>query len=205
MDSRDAGASTPPHSTAQHSHRGTQGLKSCKVTDHNLLHLLEDVERFSSPDNYWCFPFEQVVNKYIEWSSNKKNIEHTFAKAESQREFLKFFREQSQPRDVISDLSAGELVSFLATFHVQFYSFYTLPLILIQVCASSIKKAQQVARVHPLLSTPGVLVGRHTYLALSSKDRVLLCQCTSENWPEDVIVSHFRSKDIHKIFDHPGK
>lgn len=62
------------------------------------------------------------------------------------------------------------------------------------MCASSIEKAQQVARVHSLLSTPGVLVGRQTYLALSSEDRVLLCQCTSENWPEDVIVSHFRSK-----------
>ena len=60
------------------------------------------------------------------------------------------------------------------------------------MCASSIEKAQQVARVHSLLSTPGVLVGRHTYLALSSKDRVL-CQCTSENWPEDVIVSRFRN------------
>ena len=58
-----------------------QGLESCKVTVHNLLHILEDVERFSSPDNYWCFSFERTVNKYIEQSSNK-NIEHTFARAE---------------------------------------------------------------------------------------------------------------------------
>ena len=59
-----------------------QGLESCKVMVHNLLHILEDVERFSSPDNYWCFSFERTVNKYIEQSSNKKNIEHTFARAE---------------------------------------------------------------------------------------------------------------------------
>ena len=60
-----------------------QGLRSCKVTVDNLVHLLEDVERFSSPDHYWCFPFERAVNKNIEQSSKRKNIEHTFARADS--------------------------------------------------------------------------------------------------------------------------
>ena len=48
----------------------------------------EDYERFSSPDHYWCFPFERAVNKNIEQSSKKKNIEHTFARADSRSEFL---------------------------------------------------------------------------------------------------------------------
>ena len=30
----------------------TEGLKSCVITLHSLLHLPEDIERFSSPDNY---------------------------------------------------------------------------------------------------------------------------------------------------------
>lgn len=99
------------------------------------------------------------------------------------------------PSGKIVDLPAGEVVSFLTAFSVPFtvLLYYTLPLILIQVCASSIEKAQQVARVHSLLSTPGVFVGRQTYLALSSEDQALLCQCTSEKWSEDVIVSHVRS------------
>ena len=31
-----------------------EGLKSCVVTLHNLIHYPEDIKRFSSPDNYWC-------------------------------------------------------------------------------------------------------------------------------------------------------
>ena len=53
----------------------TQRLKSCHVTFHNLIHLPDDVVRFSSPDNYWCFQFERSVSKYTEQSTNKKNIE----------------------------------------------------------------------------------------------------------------------------------
>ena len=30
-----------------------EGLKSCVVTLHNLIHYPEDIKRFSSPDNYW--------------------------------------------------------------------------------------------------------------------------------------------------------
>ena len=44
------------------------------------------------------------------------NMVHTFARAESRREFLKFFREQSQQRDVIVDLPEGEVVGFLTAF-----------------------------------------------------------------------------------------
>lgn len=57
---------------------------------HNLLHIPDDIVRFSSPDNYWCYVFERAVHTYVERSSNKKNLEFTFSKAESRREFLKF-------------------------------------------------------------------------------------------------------------------
>ena len=68
----------------------TEGIKSCVVTLHNLLHLPDDIERFSSPDNYWCYVFERAVKGYIERSSNFKNLEFTFARAECRREYLKF-------------------------------------------------------------------------------------------------------------------
>ena len=37
-----------------------QRLKSCRVI---IIHILDDVDRFSSPDDYWCFSFERA--KYI--------------------------------------------------------------------------------------------------------------------------------------------
>lgn len=65
----------------------TEGIKSCVVALHNLLHLPDDIERFSSPDKYGCYVFERAVKGYIERSSNFK---FTFARAECRREYLKF-------------------------------------------------------------------------------------------------------------------
>ena len=65
------------------------GLDQCVVTAHNLEHTTEDMIRFSSPDNYWCEVHERAVSHYIAMSSNKKNIELTFAKSEARRELLK--------------------------------------------------------------------------------------------------------------------
>ena len=47
-------------------------------------------ERFSSPDNYWCYSFERAVKGYVLRSSNNRNLELTFALAECRREILKF-------------------------------------------------------------------------------------------------------------------
>lgn len=66
-----------------------QGLNMCVVTNHNLLHIPEDIKRFSGTDNFWCFPFERAVKKYVARSSNCKHIEVTYARAEARREFLK--------------------------------------------------------------------------------------------------------------------
>ena len=82
----------------------TQGIKCCHVTLHNMAHLIDDIERFSALDNYWCFSFERAVHKYVERSSNKKNIEHTFAAAEARREFLKFFKGRQQNEEPTGDL-----------------------------------------------------------------------------------------------------
>jgi len=47
----------------------TEGLHSCVITMHNLVHLPEDTRRFSSSDNFWCFVFERAVHNYVERSS----------------------------------------------------------------------------------------------------------------------------------------
>ena len=64
----------------------TQELKSCHVTLHNLVHIVDDIKRFGSPDNLRCYQNERAVMMYIERSTNKNNIECTFAKAEAIRE-----------------------------------------------------------------------------------------------------------------------
>jgi len=66
------------------------GGKICTISLHNLTHLIDDISRFSSPDNFWCYAFERAVRTYVERSSNSKQLELTFAKAESRREVLKF-------------------------------------------------------------------------------------------------------------------
>ena len=68
-------------------HYGTQ---ACVINLHNLSHFHEDISRFSAPDNYWCTQFERAVSRYVQQSSNRKHLEKTFARKESQREFLKF-------------------------------------------------------------------------------------------------------------------
>lgn len=67
----------------------TYGISECLITLHSLIHLPEDITRFSSPDNFWCFQFERAVGRYVKQSSNNKGIEKSFARKESQREFIK--------------------------------------------------------------------------------------------------------------------
>jgi len=66
------------------------GTQACKINLHNLIHFHEDIVRFSAPDNFWCTQFERAVSRYVQQSSNRKYFEKTFARKESQREFLKF-------------------------------------------------------------------------------------------------------------------
>lgn len=66
-----------------------QGLRYCHVVNHNLTHISEDVLNFGSPDNFWCYSYERAVSRYVAISSNHKNIEITFARAELRREILK--------------------------------------------------------------------------------------------------------------------
>ena len=63
----------------------------------------DDIHCFSSPDNYWCFTFERAVHGYIERSSNQKNLELTFAKAENRKELLKFLFDSAVGCSLVSE------------------------------------------------------------------------------------------------------
>lgn len=39
------------------------GHSECVITLHCLTHLHENILRFSSPDNFWCFQFEKAVER----------------------------------------------------------------------------------------------------------------------------------------------
>ena len=43
----------------------TEGARSCVISLHNLIHLVEDIRRFSSPDDVWCYVYERAVHTYI--------------------------------------------------------------------------------------------------------------------------------------------
>lgn len=101
------------------------GLHVCVVTAHNLIHAEEDVFRFLLPDNYWCFPFERAVKKYICIPNNDKNIECSFAKKEQRRAFLKSLKteETSLPQAAMIDV---DKVIYRETMHAQLGFDYTV-------------------------------------------------------------------------------
>ena len=75
----------------------------CTITAHNLIHIVDDIERFGHPDNYWCWFFERCVKKYVKISHNHKNVESSFAKTESRREVRKFHKELTPKANVFLD------------------------------------------------------------------------------------------------------
>ena len=90
-----------------------RGLTACRITVHNLQHISEDAYRFSHPDNYWCYPYERAVRRYVSISSNFKNIECSFAKRESFRELLKLVSATILPQEEPSfkvDLQKASLI-----------------------------------------------------------------------------------------------
>ena len=63
-------------------------MDACVITEHNLIHVAKDIYRFSSPDNYWVFDLERAVKRYVNQSTNHRNIEKTYSDNETRREVL---------------------------------------------------------------------------------------------------------------------
>lgn len=51
-------------------------LDKCVVTVHNLLHMTEDIDRFSAPDNYRCYGFERAVSMFIGQATSETSSVH---------------------------------------------------------------------------------------------------------------------------------
>ena len=41
----------------------------------HLIHVVEDMSNFSSPDNYWVFDLERTVKRFVNQTTNHRNIE----------------------------------------------------------------------------------------------------------------------------------
>ena len=83
------------------------GDSECVITLHSLPPVPEDIMRFGSPDNYWCFQYERAVGRYVKQTSNKKGVEKTFARKESQREFIKVWSQQNKLSVIVRENRAG--------------------------------------------------------------------------------------------------
>lgn len=96
------------------------GESECVITLHSLTLVPDDIMRFGSPDNYWCFRYERAVGRYVKETSNRKGIEKTFARKESQREFIKVWSERNKS-DVQDSNQRGkfdqEKVFFISLYH----------------------------------------------------------------------------------------
>lgn len=88
----------------------TFGLDACVVTEHNLIHVADDIDRFSSPDNYWVFDLERAMKRYVTQTTNHRNIEKTYSVNESRREVLQDL-DQVRNKNKTNDLTQEEFVS----------------------------------------------------------------------------------------------
>ena len=85
------------------------GDSECVITLHSLTHVPEDIMRFGSPDNFWCFQYERAVGRYVKQTNNKKGVGKTFARKESQREFIKVWSQQEKLNALTSN-KQGRLI-----------------------------------------------------------------------------------------------
>ena len=64
------------------------GLAACTENVEYSLHMPEDVQRHSTPDNYWCFMYERLVRYYKRQTTNMKVLCKTFADRANQLHFV---------------------------------------------------------------------------------------------------------------------
>ena len=67
------------------------GMGSCTENVESSLHMVEDIYRHSSLDNYWCYLYERLVKYYKNQTTNKKNMCKTFSDRASQLHFIETY------------------------------------------------------------------------------------------------------------------
>ena len=119
---------------------------------HHLLHIHEDIRRFSATDNYWYAVFERAVKGYIKRASNSKGIEKTFAFPESKREVLKPYAESKE--------NLGKMdTNLVRTIYLQYEKFLFI---------KSIKMIAKICEIHHLNIACIILCYRHYLFILLS-------------------------------------
>ena len=69
------------------------GLKACTENIEYSLHIPEDIERHSIPDNYWCYMYERQVKFYKQQTTNMKSMCKTFSDRAAQLHSVKLYLE----------------------------------------------------------------------------------------------------------------
>ena len=67
------------------------GMGSCTENMESSLHMVEDIYRHSSLDNYWCYLYERLVKYYKHQTTNKKNMCKTFCDRACQLHFTEVY------------------------------------------------------------------------------------------------------------------
>lgn len=67
------------------------GLSACTENVEYSRHMVEDVGRHSTPDNYWCHMYERMVKYYKQQTTNMKSLCKTFADRAAQLHFVQTY------------------------------------------------------------------------------------------------------------------
>ena len=75
------------------------GTKACTENVECSVHMVDDIERHSTLDNYWCFVYEHLVIFYKQQTTNMKSLCKTFADRAQQLRFVDMYIETHTPLD----------------------------------------------------------------------------------------------------------
>ena len=75
------------------------GTKACTENVECSVHMVDDIERHSTLDNYWCFVYERLVKFYKQQTTNMKSLCKTFADRAQQLRFVDMYIETRTPLD----------------------------------------------------------------------------------------------------------
>ena len=88
------------------------GISACTENVECSLHMVEDIRRHSTLDNYWCFVYERLVKFYKNQTSNMKQLCKTFANRANQLRFVNIYLEtHSGTKTENEDFSLEQLSS----------------------------------------------------------------------------------------------
>ena len=73
------------------------GLSICTENLEYSVHIADDINRHSSPDNYSCELFERAIRIHKQQTHNSKGIEASFALRESMRQFINLYTARNGP------------------------------------------------------------------------------------------------------------